>query len=144
MEDKQKAQITLATLVAAPIAAWLIVAKLVYGFTPQTVRTSLGHLIRETPHLWPLWSALIGGLALAIGGLIVGFRLNEQTFAGAQFLKFYRGTELVTAAALARKTRKTNIRQITIAGVPMPVKAERTHVSLGDQLASENRQFLKR
>ncbi|QIE30381.1 type IV secretion system DNA-binding domain-containing protein [Caballeronia sp. SBC2] len=131
MEDKQKAQITLATLVAAPIAAWLIVAKLVYGFTPQTVRTSLGHLIRETPHLWPLWSALIGGLALAIGGLIVGFRLNEQTFAGAQFLKFYRGTELVTAAALARKTRKTNIRQITIAGVPMPVKAERTHVSLG-------------
>jgi hypothetical protein len=99
MEDKQKAQISLVALIAVPITFWLIVAKLVYGFTPQNVRTTLGHLIRETPQLWPLWTALMGGLVSAVVGLIVGFKLGKQTFAGAHFTKFYRGTELVSAAA---------------------------------------------
>jgi Type IV secretion-system coupling protein DNA-binding domain len=131
MDDKQKAQISFVVLLTSPAAAWIIVAKLVYGFTPQTIRSTLATLIKETPHLWPLWSALLGGFVVGVIGLIAGFRLSKQTFAGARFERFYRGTQLVSAAALARETHEPKARQITIAGVPIPIKAETTHISLG-------------
>jgi len=131
MDDKQKAQISFVVLLTSPVAAWIIVAKLVYGVTPQTIRSTLATLIKETPHLWPLWSALLGGFVVGVIGLIAGFRLSKQTFAGARFERFYRGTQLVSAAALARETHEPKARQITIAGVPIPIKAETTHISLG-------------
>ncbi|XDJ36618.1 MAG: type IV secretion system DNA-binding domain-containing protein (plasmid) [Burkholderia sp.] len=106
-------------------------AKTVYGFTPENVRQRLGYLVVNTPHLWPLWLALVAGFGLAVTGSVLAFKVNRQVFAGARFEKFYRGTRLATAAALARETSERGKQQITIAGVPMPTEAETTHVSIG-------------
>lgn len=131
MDDKQKAYAVLAALFFGPLAAWLIVAKTIYGFTPQNVRARLGFLIANTTHLWPLTAALIAGFILALAGVILAIRANKRVFAGAHFDKFYRGTRLTTASALARQTLKPKKPQITIASIPVPTEAETTHFSIG-------------
>lgn len=131
MDDEDKPKVVGITLLVAPLAAWFAVAKLYYGFTPQDARPRLGYMITHTFHLWPLWAAMLGGEVLAIVGLIVGFKLAKQPFAGAYYSRFYRGTKIVTAKALARLTRERNTMQVTIAGVPMPIKAEGTHLAIG-------------
>lgn len=131
MDDIQKRQAAFAVLLIVPLFAWFIVAKTAYGFTPQTVRDEIPYLLRNTFNLWPLWSALIAGEVIAIGGLVIAFRTANRPFKGAAFEKFYRGTEVVTADELARKTTERGMQQITIAGVPMPTEAENTHISIG-------------
>ncbi len=131
MDDIQKRQAALGVCLIAPLLAWFITAKLVYGFTPQTIREVFPSLVRNTFHLWPLWVALMVGEIIAIGGLIAASKMNKRPFKGAAFEKFFRGTEIVTADELARKTTEKGNQQITIAGVPMPIEAENTHVSIG-------------
>jgi hypothetical protein len=131
MDDKQKAQTVLAALLIGPAVAWVIIAKTVYGFTPKNVRQQFGYLIKNTPNLWPLWSALIAGLVIAVVGLIIGFKIAKKTFAGANFDKFYRGSKLVRASELTRLTTERKQQQITIANVPIPTEAETTHFSIG-------------
>jgi len=131
MDDRQKAQAVLAVLFFGPLAAWLVTAKVLYGFTPENVRARLGYLIGHTFQLWPLWAALLIGFVLAGMAAIAALKLGKPVFAGAHFDKFYRGTRLSTAAALARETIERGRRQITIAGVPVPSEAETTHFSIG-------------
>lgn len=131
MDDIQKRQAGLAVILIVPLFAWFITAKSVYGFSPQTVRDVLPSLIRNTFHLWPLWTALLIGEVVAVLGIFLALKLEKQPFKGAAFSKFYRGTQIVTASELARKTTEKGQKQITIAGVPMPIDAENTHVSIG-------------
>lgn len=131
MDDIQKRQAGIAAILFVPLFAWFVTARLVYGFTPQTVREVLPLLIRNTFHLFPLWCALLVGELLAIAGIVAAISAGKRPFKGAAFSKFFRGTEVVTADELARKTRESKKKQITIAGVPMPTEAENTHVSIG-------------
>jgi len=94
-------------------------------------------VLRHNLHL-PLM--IIGPLtAMIIMGLIAYAFLNYITpaFAGARFGRFYRGSEVVKPRELASKTREFSWRnfrwkeQITIAGIPVPIKAQSTHFAIG-------------
>ena len=130
MDQTVKAQMSFGAILFCPLVAWIAVAKGVFGFTPENVRERFVYFITNTFTLWPLWAALLGGVFVGILIAIAIHIYGKQTFAGAHFSKFYRGTQLVTSAALARLTRES-IEQITIAGVPIPTKAESTHISVG-------------
>lgn len=130
MDEKQKAQACFAAIVLGPIIAWLATAKVVFGFTRFDVRPRLIYLLTHTFELWPLVLALVVGL---IGGILVCLliiRSTKQTFAGAHYKKFFRGSQLISQRELARATKEEG-QQITIAGVPVPRKAETTHFSIG-------------
>jgi len=131
VDDIQKRQAALGVAMIVPLFAWFITAKLVYGFTPKNVREMFPYLIRNTFHFWPLWTALIIGEVIAIVAMVAAVKMNKRPFKGATFEKFFRGTEIVTADELARKTTEKGKQQITIAGVPMPIEAENTHVAIG-------------
>lgn len=135
MDDKQRVQACLASLFLLPAAAWFLTAKLVYGFTPQTVRSQLGYLAGNTFNLWPLWVALLGSFIVGIALCIIIAKYGKMTFAGAAFKKFYRGSQLISQAELARLTNDGGT-QITIAGVPIPRSAETTHFSIGGSTAT--------
>ncbi|MXE85893.1 conjugal transfer protein TraJ, partial [Escherichia coli] len=72
---------------------------------------------------------LLVGEIIAIIGLIIFFKFNHQIFKGAPFKKIYRGTRLVSQRALASITNEREP-QITIADIPIPTKAEGTHISI--------------
>ena len=131
MNDRQKAQFAACLLIVAPLAAWILTARFYFDFTPENVRSRLGYLVTHTFQLWPLWAALAGGLLVGIAGAVLVYMLARETFKGATFDKFYRGTRLATARALARDTVERGETQITLAGVPVPTKAESTHFSVG-------------
>lgn len=131
MTDREKGQLSALFVIGIPLAAWFITAKFYFGFTPDNVRARVGYLVTHTFQLWPLWGALIGGLVAGIVAAVLVYVLARETFKGAAFAKFYRGTRLAAAKALARETKERGRKQITIAGVPVPTKAEATHFSVG-------------
>lgn len=131
MDETQRAQAAIASLVVAPAAAWFIVAKAVYGFTPQNVRQRITLLIVHTFNFWPLWVGLLVGFLVALIAVVAILHMNKRVFAGAYYDKFYRGTKLTTPALLARETTERGMSQIMIANVPVPTEAETTHFSIG-------------
>jgi len=130
MDDKQKGQACLAALLLLPTALWFITAKAVFGIQPETARAQVAFLLSNTFELWQLKTAFIAGLVLAVVvcGLIIKF--GSMTFRGASFDKYYRGSQLISQLELKFKTRERNA-QITIADVPVPIKAETTHFAIG-------------
>ena len=82
--------------------------------------------------------ALLVGEIIAIIGLIIFFKFNHQIFKGAPFKKIYRGTRLVSQRALASITKERE--QITIADIPIPTKAEGTHISIAGRPVLVNQQ----
>lgn len=131
MDESEKGRICLVAMLVAPIITWVLTAKFLYGFTKENVRQMLGVYIKETFNLWPLWGALAAGEILAIIGLIVFFKYNKTIFRGQKFKRVFRGTVLVSASKLASLTRERKEEQVTIADIPVPVKAEGTHISIG-------------
>lgn len=131
MEEAEKGRICLVAMLLTPFISWVLVAKFLYGFTKENVRQMLPLYVRETFNLWPLWGALALGEILAVIGLIIFFRYNKTIFKGQKFKRVFRGTVLVTAAKLASLTRDKKEEQITIADIPVPIKAEGTHISIG-------------
>lgn len=133
MDQQQKAGAVLACLLFPAPLLWFITARLTYGFTPQNVRQVVPELFHGTfttgLYLWPLKLALAGGLVLGIAMSIAVVVLNRQVFAGANFKKFYRGTEMVSQKKLARLTKESGP-QVTIADVPIPYDAECTHLQI--------------
>ncbi|EJT1151525.1 type IV secretion system DNA-binding domain-containing protein [Salmonella enterica] len=129
MNEADKGKICLGALLFTPLVTWFIAAKALYGFTPKDARERLVLLIQQTFDLWPLWGALLVGEIIAIIGLIIFFKFNHQIFKGAPFKKIYRGTRLVSQRALASLTKEREP-QITIADIPIPTKAEGTHISI--------------
>lgn len=133
MDNQQKAGAVLASLFLPAPLTWFFTAKLAYGFTPQDVRQVIPELIHGTftqgTDFLPLKLALGGGALLGICAASAVVALNKQVFAGANFKKFYRGTELVSQKKLARLTKESHS-QVTIAGVPIPYEAECTHIQL--------------
>lgn len=119
-------------ILPAPIF-WLATAKLVYGFTPQTVRQVLGDLIPATftadLSFWPLKLSIVGGLLFGVFLTLFIVNKNKKVFGGAHFNKFWRGSQLVTQKQLAKQTSE-NIPQVTIAEVPIPTEAETTHIQV--------------
>lgn len=131
MEEAEKGRICLVAMILTPVISWLLVAKFLYGFTKENVRQMLALYVRETFNLWPLWGALVLGEIFAVIGLIVFFKYNRTIFKGQKFKRIFRGSKLVSASRLASITRERKEEQVTIANIPVPVKAEFTHISIG-------------
>ena len=143
MDEKARAQTFFAATLITPIAAWLLTAKLIYGITPETVREDLSHLLGNTFNLWPLWCALLIGAFAGMTLALLIIKFNKQVFAGAHFQRFYRGTKLTDPAALSKKTKEPGKTQITIAGIPVPTKAENHHFSVAGATGTGKSTLLK-
>lgn len=131
MDETEKGRICLFAMLLTPLISWVLAAKFLYGFTRDNVRQMLVVYIKETFNLWPLWGALVAGEIIAIIGLILFFKFNKTIFRGQKFKRVFRGTVLVRASRLASITRERKEEQVTIADIPVPVKAEGTHISIG-------------
>jgi len=133
MEEERKTQIGGAVVLLSPLIGWFLVARFYYGFDQFTARDRLWFILTHTftRPFWPEWIGMGAAEILGIVGLVVGFKLSTMPFKGARFQKFYRGTEIVTQRGMSEKTRSRKDAQITMCGVPVPVKAETTHFSIG-------------
>src|SRR5699024_7248477 len=68
MSDREKVQLSAVLVLLCPAFAWFASAKFYYGFTPDNVHERVGFLLTHTFSLWPLWGALLAGLALGVVG----------------------------------------------------------------------------
>ncbi len=123
-------------VVIVPLIFWYIAAKYTETLSKKINLRELFPLLLETPHKPWLLSALI--LGLVVGGLIAWYlnRDGNESFAGANFKKFLRGTKFETASTLKSKTLEKGIRQVTIAGIPMPTKVENLHLLVAGSTGS--------
>ncbi|EAB7604374.1 TPA: type IV secretion system DNA-binding domain-containing protein [Escherichia coli] len=131
MDDRERGLAFLFAITLPPVMVWFLVAKFTYGIDPSTAKYLIPYLVKNTFSLWPLWSALIAGWFIGIGGLIAFIIYDKsRVFKGERFKKIYRGTELVRARTLADKTRERGVNQLTVANIPIPTYAENLHFSI--------------
>jgi hypothetical protein len=76
------------------------------------------------------------GLALAIAGLIIAHRYEQNLAGSTPFRKYLRGTIVVSARSLAQRTKEHATEQLTVAGVPMPTSIETFHVLVAGSTGS--------
>jgi len=135
MQPEDLKKISLILLLVLPVLFWLEVARCTEELTPPKWK-SLYHLVQLTPQKPWLVTALIGGFLLAIALIFLLKKLSSPDFAGAPYKKFYRGSRIVSASALARKTVEKKVEQIKVAGIPMPIKIENLHLLIAGSTGS--------
>lgn len=132
MERPKKILIFLLLLVIFPIFFWLLALKKYQGIPRQQTVAYLKYALYETFRFsdYRLMIALLIGISLAITlGLLFGL-FSENYFKGRAFKRHLRGTRIVSPRALAAQTRERGVRQVNIAGIPIPSKAESLHFLL--------------
>ncbi|WP_245394453.1 hypothetical protein [Escherichia coli] len=78
MDDRERGLAFLFAITLPPVMVWFLVAKFTYGIDPSTAKYLIPYLVKNTFSLWPLWSALIAGWFIGIGGLIaLSFMINH-------------------------------------------------------------------
>jgi type IV secretory pathway TraG/TraD family ATPase VirD4 len=113
-------------LITLPILSWLVVVNATEPlYSPRYM--ALMELIELTPSKPHLIGGFVFGLGVAILLVLTLSALLKSEFRGAPFRTFIRGTRIVSARKLYRRT-KTREAQISIAGIPMPPKTEPLHV----------------
>lgn len=137
MDRTEKARAYAIVIVLSGLLSWLALVKIVYGFNPHNIFRVLFWVLRNNLHL----PVMIVGpiISMIVMAFVAGAVLNYITpaFAGARFGRFFRGSEVVKTRELASKTREFDWKrlrwkkQITIAGVPIPIKAQSTHFAIG-------------
>ena len=70
MDDRERGLAFLFAITLPPVMVWFLVAKFTYGIDPSTAKYLIPYLVKNTFSLWPLWSALIAGWFIGVGGLI--------------------------------------------------------------------------
>jgi type IV secretory pathway TraG/TraD family ATPase VirD4 len=135
MQPEDRKKISLILILVLPVLFWLEVVHFTEVLDPPKWR-SLYALVKLTPQKPFLVIALIGGVIVAITLILLLKKLSSPDFAGAPYKKFYRGSRMVSASALTRKTVEKNVEQIKVAGIPMPVRIENLHVLIGGSTGS--------
>lgn len=131
MNDIARRQLSVSIIILGPLLAWLAAVKYTNGL-PHTHRIrALAALAMETPHRPLFILALAGGFIIGTLAVWIISRMRHTEFEGAEFSRFLRGTRIVSAAALRRKTKDRALAQVTIADVPLPVEAENLHMLIG-------------
>jgi type IV secretory pathway TraG/TraD family ATPase VirD4 len=136
MDRTEKARVYAVVIILSGLLSWVATAKIVYGFDKTNVFRVLFWIVRNIAHL-PIM-IIVPIVSMIVMGFLAHKVLTYITpaFAGARFGRFYRGSEITKARELAGQTREFDWRrfrpreQITIAGVPMPIKAQATHISV--------------
>lgn len=123
-DDRRKVYVVISLLV--PLCSWLVAVKMTKDLERPHLK-ALFRVARETPHQPILLAALGAGVVLAALAIFAVHKLSTNEFAGASFRLFLRGTKVVTASALRRRTSESE-EQITVADVPMPVNLECLHL----------------
>ncbi|WP_427047275.1 type IV secretion system DNA-binding domain-containing protein [Halomonas casei] len=114
-----------------PLFSWFFTAKFLYDINPDNARQVFPFILTNTFNVWPLWTAIVGGVVAACLITFAMYHVSKSVFKGAYFNHFFRGTQLVSQEQLARLTKKRKQQQITIANIPMPLSAEVRHVAIG-------------
>ena len=95
MDDRERGLAFLFAITLPPIMVWFLVAKFTYGIDASTAKYLIPYLVKNTFSLWPLWSALIAGWFIGIGGLIAFIIYDKsRVFKGERFKKIYRRVRL--------------------------------------------------
>ncbi len=131
MTDIERRQLSAGVLFLPPALAWLAVVRHTEILPPGHRLHALYQLVLATPHKPWLMLALAGGLA--VGGLGVWLLavVGRSEFGGAPFQKFLRGTRIVSAERLRRQMSERGRKQVTVAGIPLPLGAENLHLLIG-------------
>lgn len=128
MNEQEQHVAQLGTLAGATLLAWMGGATFTHVLTHPINAHSLVAAIKTTPDNPVLLGATLAGVTLGCAGAYAIKKWNETEFAGAAYSRYLRGSQLVSAKKLARMTTEKNQKQITIAGVPIPIDAEPRHL----------------
>lgn len=119
-------------LIIVPILAWLFTLGKLHGIPTHHRLAYFSFAFAKTLKFedWRLITVYL--LSFPITFFVAKFSglLDDPGFQGKKFKKFLRGTKIVTKNKLAEITRERKKEQITIGGVPMPIKAETLHTLL--------------
>jgi type IV secretory pathway TraG/TraD family ATPase VirD4 len=131
MTDVDKRQLSLAVCLLLPFGSWFFVSHKLGLIQKGHFFGGIIDAAGATPHSWLLAGTPVVVFIAAVFGLRFLFKFTKSEFTGAAFTKFHRGTEIVGADKLKRKTLAKKAQQITVAGVPMPLKLENLHLLVG-------------
>ena len=132
MDERTRGLAFLGSVIAPIPFFWFITAKFTYGINKDNARDLLPQLIKNTFHLWPLYTAIIAAviIGIAIFSAIIIYD-KSRVYKGEKFKKVLRGTSLVRASQLNEKTRERSMQQLRIAGINIPTAIESYHFSIG-------------
>lgn len=147
MTRQKQAGVGFFLMLFLPALSWLIVAREIYGMNHDNTKQMFMPLVKYTFGFhwqgWHLWLIPAAVMLVVMIGTITAIVLNQQVFKGARFEKFLRGTQMTSQKDLARRTKERGKEQITIAGVPIPTKAEVSHFSIGGRTGAGKSTILK-
>lgn len=109
-----------------PLVSWITAVQQTEGSQSRGLPALL-EIATHTPDKPILIAAAVSGLFVAILLVWAMRALGRSEFAGAAFRRHLRGTRFVSPRKLSRMT-KERARQVTVAGVPMPIQIEPLHL----------------
>ncbi|MGY2498092.1 hypothetical protein ACW4UO_26810, partial [Klebsiella pneumoniae] len=121
-----------AAIVAAPVIAWQKLADGA-GLIEKTNPKYIGFLnaFPKTIEAIPDNPILAAGPLAAFVGVaalwVMFAKGNKTDFRGQEYKKFIRGTKYVTSKKLIAKTLDRKVKQVSVGGIPMPIKCESLH-----------------
>lgn len=135
MHPDETRQLTGALILGLPVAGWAYAVSKTETLAAPKLLSALT-LIHETPHKPWLMAGAAAGLVLAFGSAFALRSLGRSEFGGAEFTKWLRGTQLVTPAALRRRTHHKSRDQVDVAGIEMPLQMEDRHMLISGSTGS--------
>ena len=126
MHPDDKRRYTGALLLLGPALGWFYAVKYTEQLSARPMADFYG-LLKLTPEKPWLMVGAIGGLLLSAMAAYLLFYASSSAFEGQPYRRFIRGTRVASFSALVRKTRNKKVRQVEIAGAPMPPDAEIRH-----------------
>jgi type IV secretory pathway TraG/TraD family ATPase VirD4 len=111
------------------VGAWFWSANRTYTMPHDQYAKALYYAFLSTPHAPLLW---VPSLITFVYGLIIFAIIAtyfKTGFEGADFTMYLRGTKMISAAGLRDMTRSWFRKQLSICGIPIPLKIENQHFS---------------
>ncbi|KPB82042.1 MULTISPECIES: type IV secretion system DNA-binding domain-containing protein [Pseudomonas syringae group] len=127
MRVEDRRQFGLILVLLMPTVFWSMAVKRTEVLTPPKWKAGW-ELIKHTHEKPILLASALGGLFLAFFLIWCMSQLGKSDFGGAPFKKFIRGTKTASPSGLTKKTKEKDKEQVTIAGIPMPIKVENLHL----------------
>lgn len=132
MTKAQRFLILAILLLVVPVLVWMFVLGKLHGIPPIHKLAFFKFAFVKTMKLedWRLMAAFLLSFPVTFIFAKFGGLLDDPGFQGKGFKRFLRGTKIVTKNKLAELTRERKKEQVTIGGVPIPIKIETLHFLL--------------
>jgi energy-coupling factor transporter ATP-binding protein EcfA2 len=121
-------QITGAIIMLPPFMVWVFLAYKLYSVPGEHPLISYFWAAKNTYRDPVILLSCLGVFVLSILAGIAFYKGTKPAFGGARYRKHLRGTRVVEPKQLARLTKDSKEKQVTIAGIPFPRKAENLHL----------------